>query len=189
MCLMGDPGVAKSQLLKHITTIAPRAVYTSGKGSSGVGLTAAVLRDPVTGDLVLGKFATTNEDELRSMQRVVLWFWQTKESVALMSLIKWKKQIELPFTKSWNNKPFLLPKYIITTAFILELTSVQAGITTTLNARTSILAAANPAYGRYNVKRSPSGTTKSFQLIAMTLLVQRTSIFQQLFCPDLIFSI
>jgi DNA replication licensing factor MCM7 len=55
ICLMGDPGVAKSQLLKHIATIVPRGVYTSGKGSSGVGLTAAVLKDPVTGDLVLGR--------------------------------------------------------------------------------------------------------------------------------------
>lgn len=56
MCLMGDPGVAKSQLLKHLATIAPRGIYTSGKGASGVGLTAAVLRDPVTGDMLLGKF-------------------------------------------------------------------------------------------------------------------------------------
>ena len=46
-------GVAKSQLLKHIAKLTPRGVYTTGKGSSGVGLTASVLRDTFTGELVL----------------------------------------------------------------------------------------------------------------------------------------
>lgn len=46
--LLGDPGVAKSQLLKFVEKVSPVAVYTSGKGSSAAGLTASVQRDPVT---------------------------------------------------------------------------------------------------------------------------------------------
>jgi len=51
--LMGDPGVAKSQLLKYIAHISPRGVYTTGKGSSGVGLTAAVVKDQITSTMKL----------------------------------------------------------------------------------------------------------------------------------------
>ena len=51
--LIGDPGLAKSQFLKHVASLCPRGVYTTGKGSSGVGLTAAIIKDPVTGEISL----------------------------------------------------------------------------------------------------------------------------------------
>ncbi|MEM0298883.1 MAG: minichromosome maintenance protein MCM [Thermoplasmata archaeon] len=146
--LVGDPGTGKSQLLKYIINIAPKSIYTSGKGSTAAGLTAAATKEEFgegrwtleAGALVLADNGIAAIDEIDKMD--------DKDRVAMHEAMEQQ-----------------------------TITISKAGMNATLMARCSILAAANPKFGRFDISRPLSDQLN----LPPTLLSRFDAIFKM---PD-----
>ncbi|KAI1408307.1 DNA replication licensing factor mcm2 [Hypoxylon sp. FL1857] len=118
--LLGDPGTAKSQVLKYVEKTAHRAVFATGQGASAVGLTASVRRDPLTSEWTLEGGALVLAD---------------KGTCLIDEFDKMNDQDRTSIHEAMEQQTISISK---------------AGIVTTLQARCGIIAAANPIGGRYN---------------------------------------